>query len=143
MVRGRRWTVEQETKLKELIQANTNIGTIAAELGKNPGAIIVKSQRLGLQLQSKGYVDSSIVIPKELLSVEEVLKMMAGALKTAIEPGLNKVELQRLQAVGNLAKIYEELFADYVHYRQIENELKEVKEQNERLLKEKTSNDAS
>lgn len=49
--------------------------------------------------------------------------MLAGALKMAIKPGLNKVELQRLHAVGNLAKIYEELFADYVHYRQIENEL--------------------
>lgn len=48
MVSRKRWSVEEEAKLKKLVEENTNIDTIAAQLGKNPGAIIVKSQRLGL-----------------------------------------------------------------------------------------------
>ena len=82
-------------------------------------------------------------IPKELLSVEDALKMLAGALKTAVKPGLNKVEVQRLQAVSSIAKTYKELLADYINYREIENKLREMEELNARLLKERAPDDAS
>lgn len=77
MVGRKRWSIEDDAKLKRLVEENTNIDSIATKLGKNTGAIIVKSQRLGLQLQTKGYVDCNFLLPKELLSLDEVLKMLA------------------------------------------------------------------
>ena len=76
-------------------------------------------------------------LPKQLPSVEETLKLLAGALKTAAKPGLNKIEVQRLQAIATIAKTYKELLADYINYRKIETNLKEMEEQNAKLLKEK------
>ena len=138
--KGKQWTTQEEAELKTLVEANAKVDEIAAKLQKSPGAIILKCQRLGLKLQSKGYVDSAVPIPRELPSVEEALKMLAGALKTAVKPGLDKVEVQRLQAVATIAKTYKELLADYINYREIENKLKEMEELNARLLKERGSN---
>jgi hypothetical protein len=130
---GKIWTAQQEAELKTLVEANSNIDEIAAKLQKTPKAIITKAQRLGLQLQAEGYVNTSIAIPKELLSVEEALKMLAGALKASIKPGLNRLDVQRLEAVANISKTYKDLLADYVHYRDIERKLKEMEEQNAQL----------
>src|SRR4030066_881892 len=120
MTKGKRWTVQQEAELKTLVEANTQVDDIAVKVEKKPGAIFIKCQRLGLNLQSKGYVGTSVSIPRELPSVEEALRMLAGALKTAVKPGLDKVEVQRLQAGATIAKTYKEILADYVDYRQIE-----------------------
>ena len=64
--------------------------------------------------------------------------MLAGALKTAVKPGLDKVEVQRLQAVATIAKTYKEILADYINYREIETKLKEMEELNARLLQERS-----
>jgi hypothetical protein len=88
---------------------------------------------LGLQLQIKGYVDTSIPLPKELPSVEEATKILAGALRASVKPGLNRLEVQRLQVVANISKAYKELIVDYVHYRDVELKLKEMAEQNAQL----------
>jgi Tfp pilus assembly protein PilO len=88
-------------------------------------------------LQTKGYVDNSVSLPRELPSVEEALKMIAGALKAAIKPGLDRVEVQRLQTVASIAKTYQELLADYINYREIETKLIEMEEKYAILVKEK------
>jgi len=79
MTKGRRWTVQEETELKALVEANAKVEDIAAKFGKKPGAIFIKCQRLGLKLQSKGYVNTSVSIPRELPSVEEALRILEGA----------------------------------------------------------------
>ena len=135
MSRGKHWTAQEEAELKTLIEANTKLNEIAAKLQKTPGSIIIKSQRLGLKLNSKGYVNSSVSLPRELPSVEETLKMLAGGLRTTSKPGLDKIGVQRLQAIATLAKTYKEILADYVNYRQIEIKLKEMEEQNAQLIK--------
>ena len=140
MPKGKHWSQQEEIELKTLIEANTHVEQIAAKLGKTPGAIIIKCQRLGLRLQSKGSLESSVSIPRELPSVEESLLMLAGALKSAVKPGLDKVEVQRLQAVANIAKTYNEILSKYINYREIETKLKEVEELNAQLLKERSSN---
>ena len=138
MTKGKRWTVQEEAELKKLVEANTHVDAIAAKFGKKPGAIFIKCQRLGLKLQSKGYVNTSVSLPRELPSVEEALKMLAGTLKTSVKPGLDKLEVQRLTAVATIAKIYQEMLADYIKYREIETKLKEQEELNARLLKERS-----
>ena len=133
MINRKRWTIQEETELKTLVDGNVNVDEIAAKLQKTPGSVIVKCQRLGLELQTQGYLCASIPLPRELPSVEESLKMMAGALKASVKPGLNRLEVQRLEAVANISKMYKELLADYVHYRDVERKLEEVKEENARL----------
>ncbi len=138
--KGKKWTAQEENELKTLVEANARVDEIAAKLQKSPGAIFLKCKRLGLKLQTKGYVDSAVPLPRELLSEEEALKMLAGALKAAVKPGLDKVEVQRLQAVASMATSYMEHLADYINYREIENELKEMRELYTNLLKERGSN---
>ena len=142
MTKGKQWSAQQEAELKALAEANANVAEIAAKLQKTPGAIIVKCQRLGLKIQTKGYVDTSILLPKELPSIEEALKILAGALKAAVKPGLDRVEVQRLQAIATISRTYKELLADYINYREIERKLKEVEEDNAQL-REKIKKDPS
>ncbi len=143
MTKGKQWTTQEEAELKSLVEANARIDEIAAKLQKTPGAIFLKSKRLGIELKARGYVNTSIPIPRELPSVEETAKILAGALKLAIKPGLDKVEVQRLQAVATIAKTYKELIADYVDYRQIEAKLREMEELNAQLLKERSQSSSS
>jgi hypothetical protein len=143
---GNVWTAQEEVELKALVDTNSNVDEIAAKLKKTPKAVITKCQRLGLRLQTEGYVNTSIPIPSELPSIEETLKMLAGALKASVKPGLNRLDVQRLQTVANISKMYKELLADYVHYREVEKRLEEVEKENAQLqqtlkeIKEQSSN---
>jgi hypothetical protein len=83
-------------------------------------------------------VQTSLSIPRDLPSVEETLRLLAGALKTAVQPGLNRVEVQRLQAVSTIAKAYKEALAEYINYREIEKKLKEMEELYAQVLREKS-----
>jgi len=124
---GKKWTVREEAELKALVNAKLDIYEIAAKIQKTP---------LGFHLPTVGYLSTSISIPSELLSVEEAIKVLAGALKASIKPGLNRLEVQRLQTVANIAKTYQELIVDYINYRGIEKKLVEMEEQNARLHEE-------
>jgi DNA topoisomerase IA len=72
--------------------------------------------------------------------------MLAGALRVSVMPGLNRLEVQRLQVVANIFKTYKELIVDYIHYRDVERKLKEMEDQNAQLqqmlkeIKERSSN---
>src|SRR5690242_5116309 len=114
MTKGKQWTPQQETDLKNLIDQNIDIQEIANQLGKTPSAIILKSQRMGLNPQTNGYLNTSLELPRQLPSVEGTLKILAAALKASTEPGLNRLEVQRLQATAALAKTYKEILTDYI-----------------------------
>jgi hypothetical protein len=122
----KRWTIQEETELKALVNDNGSLEEIAGKLQKSPGSVIVKCQRLGLQLQTKDYVCTSLPMPRELPSVEEAAKMLASALRASVKPGLNRLEVQRLQVVANISKAYKELIVDYAHYHDVEIKLKEM-----------------
>jgi hypothetical protein len=130
---GKVWTVQQEAELRALVAAGDGVDVIAVKLAKTPKAVITKCQRMGLQLESEGYANTSVPIPKELPSVEETAKILAGALKASVKPGLSRVEVQRLQTVANISRTYKELIVDFVHYREVEAKLNMVVEQNAKL----------
>jgi hypothetical protein len=48
---------------------------------------------------------SKIKVSEELPSVEEALKMLAGALERSCQLGLDKVEVQRLHVIAAIARI--------------------------------------
>ena len=108
-----------------------SLKTLAAQLGLSQDAIQKKSERLGLEVvDAKAPIrtTTSIVVPKNLPSVEEALGMLAGALQAACKPGLDKVEVQRLQVVATLARTYKDIVGDYVDYHGLEVELQKMRE---------------
>ncbi|MCW4004812.1 MAG: hypothetical protein NWE95_12975 [Candidatus Bathyarchaeota archaeon] len=131
----------EEIQLKKLIEANTPIDVIASTLKRTPTAILLKCQRLGL-VPSEQVTKANLPLPDELPSVEETLKELAGALKAAKEPGLNKVEVQRLQAIATLARTYKEILADYLSYREVEAKLNDMEAKYAALLEGKSQNNA-
>ena len=105
MVKGKPWLVDKEQKLRELVASGVDVDKIAAALGKSRDAILKKADRLGLEVVgAKGYTTTIIPMPKDLPSVEEAVRMLAGAPKAACKPGLDKVEVQRLQVMATLAR---------------------------------------
>jgi hypothetical protein len=136
MTKGKPWTIEEESTLRDLIETKTPIETIAAKLKRKPDAVYIKCLRLGLtkNTQPAQPTTPDSLLPKELPSIEEALIMLATALKTATTPGLDRTEVQRLQALASLAKTYKEIFADYVDYRGIEKKLLEMEATNNELL---------
>ena len=144
-MKGKPWTREQEKQLRELVDSRESLEVIASKIGKSRAAIKMKMQRLGLEVVVRKPTDSrtttsKLVLPVELPTVEEALKMLAGALRKACEANLSKVEVQRLQVVSNLARSYKEFFAEYVDYRGIEAELVEYRKEYEQLAKKAQDN---
>jgi len=140
MPKGKPWTKEQELKLKQLIDQGVTLRTIAAKLGKSEGAIRAKAAKLGLEVKKtpRKFSTTSLKLPKELPSVEDALKILAAALKAAAGPGLDKVEVQRLQVIATLARTYKDILADYINYREIEKELVKWRARYEKLARKKS-----
>jgi hypothetical protein len=141
MTKGLPWTVEEEATLKTLVDANTPLDAIASKLGRQPGAVFVKCQRLGLAIRQT--TASEIPLPAELPSVEETLKKLAGALDASCASGLSKVEVQRLQVVATLARAYKEILADYINYREIEAKLDDMEAKYAALLGQRAAGAAT
>ena len=149
MPKGKPWTLEEEKQLRELISEGKPLEIIAAKLGKSQQAVAKKIKRLGLevvvQTRSAQTTTSEIELPKELPTVEEALRILAGALKAASHSGLDRVEVQRLQVIATLASTYKELVADYIDYRGIEAKLIEMERKYAEVtkkLEEKTKGNA-
>lgn len=141
MPKGKPWTKEEVEKLRSLVEDRQPWDVIAAELHRSEGAIRQKCRRLGLEVVVNRpgktvTTTSELVIPKELPSVQEALKILAAALKTAAEPGLDNTEIQRLQVVATLARTYENLLANFMRYREIEKRLVELEAKYARLVKQ-------
>jgi hypothetical protein len=104
MTKGKPWTHEEAKRLLKLVAEGKTIEIIVADLEKSRDAVYVKCRRLGLVVEeegAKGRTTSSIRLPKELPSIEEALKILAGALQAASQAGLDKVEVQKLQTIGS------------------------------------------
>jgi hypothetical protein len=140
-MKGKPWTVEMEKQLRQLVGEDKSIEVIAKVLGKSVDAVYLKCRRLSLLVEedAKGYTTSSLKLPKDLPSVEEALRILAGALQAAAKPGLNKVEVQRLQVVATLARAYKDILADYFDYRGVEAQLLELRRKYEQLAKKAQS----
>ena len=138
MVKGKPWPTEDEKKLTSWFRSGTTELRILAFSfdGKyTENAIYQKLLDLGLlkeEEDSKHYSSSSstfkIELPKELPSVEETLKTLAGALEALKTSGLEKNDVFRLRTIITGAKVYKDLLSDYINYRGLEAELLELRE---------------
>jgi len=140
-------TAEEKELIDEFRKARGSpavIPRLAKRFDRSPEAIAKKLGRLGLNVVgAKIEVTTTIEKVKELPSLQEVLKLVAGALNKATEPGLGKTELQRLSTIADLYKAYVDGLERYVQYRKIEERLQELEKKYGDLAKEKTKNHAS
>jgi len=100
-------------------------------LGKPEEAVRVKIRRLGLEVvdPNKNFrrttTTAELELPKELFSVEEVLKELHAAVIGLKVAGLDKTEVIRLRGIVAASKVYKEMLADYMNYQGLEAELME------------------
>jgi IS30 family transposase len=135
-VKGKPWTKEEEKQLQEMLQKNKSVRVIAKSLGKTRDCIRMKVARLGLEVVVQPKSERTTTTqPKDLPTVEEALKTFNAALEELKRPGLEQSEVLRLRSIIQGVKIYKDLFADYVHYREIEAELVELRCGYEELVK--------
>lgn len=146
MPKGEPWSKQEVEKLHSLVEDKQSWEVIAAELHRSEGAIRQKCRRLGLEVVVNRpgktvTTTSELVIPKELPTIQEALKILAAAMKALAEPGLDDVEVRRLQALVTAIRTYETSFANYVRYLEIEKMLVEMKAEFVRNGKKKSKGD--
>ena len=141
---GKPWSRDDEETLIQMIQSGENTQAIAERLGKTDHAIYEKARRLGVSVSvTKGastLTSTEISLPQELPTAEEALKMIAAALKAATRPGLDKVEVLRLQTLATIARTYDNLLANYIRYRQIETKVIELEQKYAHLTTQESKN---
>jgi biotin operon repressor len=147
-VKGKPWSVEEEKRLRKLVAAGNGFNAISRELKKSPEAVRAKMERLGLVVDKQQGTGSrlstsNVILPEELISAEDALKMLVGALKMACTPGLSRVEVQRLQVVATLARIYSEKLTEYLDLRGLEQRLFELEGKYAELAKKAKGNRSS
>jgi tripartite-type tricarboxylate transporter receptor subunit TctC len=137
--RGKAWTVDEELKLKALLEAGLPVPIIATRLSKTEVAVVLKVSRLGLKDDKKGekLLSSSssgeLELPVELPTVEEAGKILGGALLAMMRPGVSKEDLRRWKAVADVAWKYKEFMADFLDYRALEEKYVELRKKYEDL----------
>jgi DNA-binding CsgD family transcriptional regulator len=146
MTKGKPWTKEQEETLIQLIRKGKAVDVIAKVLSKTEEAVHMKLKRLGLEVvvseKNQLTTSSQLKLPKELPTIENVMKRLSAALSALEQSGIDKKEIIRLRCFSQGVKIYKELFTDYVHYREIEAELVELRRCYDEIIK-KAEDDAS
>jgi IS30 family transposase len=147
-MKGKQWTVEEEKQLRALVEAGKSLREISVALEKSPEAVRAKMKRLGLEVDKQQAAGSrsstsNAILPEELISAEEALKMLVGALKMACAPGLSKVEVQRLQVVATLARTYSEKLTEYLDLRGLEQRLFELEGKYAEFAKKTEGNSSS
>ena len=145
MPKWKRWTNKDLELLKQLAKEGESWVVIAAKLERSVEAVQKKANRLGVDVvvhppppSLQTTTTSSRLETKELITVQRALEILAAALEKSVKPGLDSIEIQRLNAVSTLARTYENLFARFMQYREIEKRVIELEAKYARLAKEKT-----
>ncbi len=145
-MRGKPWTVEEEQRLQQLLQANKSVRVIARTLGKTRDCVRMKIARLHCEREvvvQQNTRTTTTNLPSELPSIEEVLMKLACALSQLEQSGLDPDETLRLKTIVQTVKVYQELLADFVDYRGIEARVIDLEAKYARLLEGKTQNSSS
>jgi len=124
------WTRAEEAKLLELFKAGVTEPKDLAEKfeGRTSGAIQKKLERLGVLVvvqkkPQKSKTTTTVVEAKGLLTHEESLKILTGALALLRKSGQDKLELQRLRILVDAVQTYDSVLEKFERWVEIENEL--------------------
>jgi hypothetical protein len=147
MTKGKPWDIDEERKLRQLVEEGKTVDAICKTMVKTRDAVTqkmfdlklkcLKEEKIGVSGKKTVFSSSQLSIPKDLPNVEETLQILAAALLKSAEAGLSKDEVARLQVVANLAKTYKDAFAEYLDYRGIEERLNVLEKKYDELDREK------
>lgn len=136
MTKGRPWDINEERRLRDLVEEGKCIAEISQIMVKTREAIRQKMLDLGLKIwkeeeervnfQKRSFCSSKLELPSDLPTIEKTMQILAAALEKSAEAGLDKDELKRLHVVANLAKTYKAAFADFIDYCGLEKRLAEL-----------------
>lgn len=121
---GKPWTLEEEKRCKEMLEAGEPLEAISQSLGRNQDAILVKAKRCGWKLPAAStHTTTMLELEDELMEPKEALKVLQAALKASNQAGLDRVEVQRLMTIATLARTYNELYKDYERLEEVEKKI--------------------
>jgi hypothetical protein len=148
MTKGKPWSIDEEKNLKDWVSMGVNLDALVFSFeGKySKNAIYQKMIDLGLKEEEVPCTESSssfeVKLPEELPSIEEALKNLSAALISLKQPGLDQTEVFRLRVLISGYKTYKDLLTDYINYRRLEAELKELRAKYAAFLKKSSSSKA-
>jgi len=134
------WTREEEAKLLELWKKGiTDLNVLAKELGRKPLAVERKLQRMAVVVSKQKFQKTTTteIKGKDLLTHEEALKLLAGAIESLQQPGQDKLELQRLRILVDAIQTYDSVLEKFERWVEIEARLLEMDEKIAELKKAK------
>lgn len=130
MPKGKPWSHDQEKRLREMIEEGANVEDLAQAFNREPDAIRMKLNRMGLkvvvQKSQKRRTTTSTLLPKDIITHEQALRILAGALETLKQSGLDKLELQRLRILVDAVQTYDSVLEKFEGWVEIENRLIEM-----------------
>ena len=137
---GKYWKPQEEQLLRQLWKSGVHeFKLLAQKIERSEGAIKEKLRRMGLlvvvQKPQKKHTTTSVPLGKGLFTHEEALKVLAGAVEALREPGLDKLELQRLRILVDAIHTYDSVLEKFEKWVEIENRLLEMAEKIEELDK--------
>ncbi|MFQ5759276.1 MAG: hypothetical protein ACE5IF_06325 [Candidatus Bathyarchaeia archaeon] len=132
------WTREAEAKLLAMWKSGiTDFDVLAKELDRKPLGVKRKLQRMGVVVGKRKIKKTTTTVPlsKNLLTHEEALKILAGALEALRKPDQDKLELQRLRILVDAVHVYDSVLEKFERWAEIESRFLEMAKKIEELEK--------
>jgi len=127
-----------------MIEKGLSTVIIASKLNRTRKSIYFKIKRLGLENsksvdnENKKFSElSSSIEPKELMTHEQVLRILSGAVQKLQESNLNSEETKRLKILGLLASRYDTLLERFERWDEIEKRILAIETRLEEVASQK------
>lgn len=142
---GKFWKPKEVKLLRELWESGVHdFSVLTQKIERSEGAIKEKLRRMGVlvvvQKPQKKHTTTSVSLSKDLLTHEQALKVLAGALDALRKSGQDKLELQRLRILVDAVHTYDSVLEKFERWTEIESRLLEMDKKIAELQKAKTSN---
>ena len=136
---GKLWKPQEEQLLRKLWESGVHdTALLATKIKRSEGSIREKLKRMSLRVvvdKKKTRTTTRVHLGKKLLTHEEALKILAGALKVLRRPGHDKLELQRLRILVNALQTYDSVLEKFEGWVEFEDRLLEMEKKVEELQK--------
>jgi len=121
------WTPEHEMALMDMVEEGKSLEELAEYFHRSQEAIRLKLKRMGLALPQRTQVTlgSTTTLPaikpaQELLTMEEMLKLLLGALKQLQGPGVSSAEIKRCRTIVSTARSYMAMLKTFERMAELE-----------------------
>lgn len=134
------WTRKEEARLRDLWEKGIrDLEVLSKELKRPAGGIEKKVERLGLVVvkKQKRKTTTTVSLGRDILTHEQALKILVGAIEALRKPDQDKLELQRLRILVDAIHTYDSVLEKFEGWVQIEERLLEISKKIEQLKAQK------